>query len=157
MNLGPGSFCCTPRISDTSIRAKALPSTTFPACKRLLAKMPSAKCDSSCASVNFGDVKFETAFTDGSPVLDICSFAKEHDVDLIITSTHGLTGFKHVLIGSIAEQVVRHAPCSVLVVPSHPQTRMANLKPDRHRAQKKPGEAPDAVKRPKRRTEKRSS
>jgi nucleotide-binding universal stress UspA family protein len=99
-------------------------------------------------TVNFGGVKFETAFTDGSPVLDICSFAKERDVDLIITSTHGLTGLKHALIGSVAEQVVRRASCSVLVVPSHPQTRMAKLKPDRHRAQKKLGESPDAVKRP---------
>jgi len=78
-------------------------------------------------SMNFGAVKFETAFTDGSPVIDICAFAKDHKVDLIITSTHGFTGFKHVLIGSIAEQVVRHAPCSVLVVPSHPQVRAANL------------------------------
>ena len=78
-------------------------------------------------TVNFGAVKFETAFTDGSPVTDICAFAKDHDVDLIITSTHGLTGFTHVLIGSIAEQVVRHAPCSVLVVPSHPKVRVANL------------------------------
>jgi nucleotide-binding universal stress UspA family protein len=78
-------------------------------------------------SVNFGAVRFEKVFTEGSPVLDICAFVKGHDVDLIITSTHGLTGFKHVLIGSIAEQVVRHAPCSVLVVPSHPQLRAANL------------------------------
>jgi nucleotide-binding universal stress UspA family protein len=78
-------------------------------------------------SVNFGAVRFETAFTDGSPVIDICAFAKIHDVDLIITSTHGFTGFTHVLIGSIAEQVVRHAPCSVLVVPSHPHIRAANL------------------------------
>jgi nucleotide-binding universal stress UspA family protein len=99
-------------------------------------------------AVNFEGVKFETAFTDGSPVSDICSFAKEHDVDLIITSTHGLTGLKHALIGSVAEQVVRRASCSVLVVPSHPQTRMAKLKPDRHSAQRKPGESPDAVKRP---------
>jgi nucleotide-binding universal stress UspA family protein len=78
-------------------------------------------------SMNFGAVKFETAFTDGSPVIDICAFAKNHDVDLIIASTHGFTGFTHVLIGSIAEQVVRHAPCSVLVVPSHPHVRAANL------------------------------
>ena len=78
-------------------------------------------------SLDFGAVKFETAFTDGSPVIDICAFAKDHDVDLIITSTHGFTGFAHVLIGSIAEQVVRHAPCSVLVVPSHPRVRAANL------------------------------
>ena len=78
-------------------------------------------------SLNFGAVKFETAFTDGSPVVDICAYAKNHDVDLIITSTHGFTGFTHVLIGSIAEQVARHAPCSVLVVPSHPRVRAANL------------------------------
>jgi nucleotide-binding universal stress UspA family protein len=74
-----------------------------------------------------GRVKYETAFTDGSPALDICAFAKQHDIDLIISSTHGLTGFEHVLIGSIAEKVVRRAPCSVLVVPSHPQMRIANL------------------------------
>jgi nucleotide-binding universal stress UspA family protein len=78
-------------------------------------------------AAKFGRVKFETAFTEASPVLDICDFAKNHDVDLIITSTHGLTGFQHVLIGSIAEKVVRHAPCSILVVPSHPKIRAANL------------------------------
>jgi nucleotide-binding universal stress UspA family protein len=88
-------------------------------------------------AVNFEGVKFETAFTDGSPVSDICSFAKEHDVDLIITSTHGLTGLKHALIGSVAEQVVRRAYCSVLVVPSHPQTRMAKLAKARGRAAQK--------------------
>jgi nucleotide-binding universal stress UspA family protein len=78
-------------------------------------------------AANFGRVKFRTIFTEGSPVLDICDFAKDHDIDLIITATHGLTGFQHVLIGSIAEKVVRHAPCSVLVVPSHPEVRAANL------------------------------
>jgi nucleotide-binding universal stress UspA family protein len=78
-------------------------------------------------TVKFGRVNFETVFTNGSPVVDICAFAKDHDVDLIITSTHGLTGLEHVLIGSIAEQVVRHAPCSVLVVPSHPGIRVAKL------------------------------
>jgi len=114
MNLGPRPFCCTPRISDTSIPQKALPSTISPVCDLV-------------RSVNFGAVKFETAFTDGSPVIDICAFAKDHDVDLIVTSTHGFTGFTHVLIGSTAEQMVRHAPCSVLVVPSHPHVRAANL------------------------------
>jgi nucleotide-binding universal stress UspA family protein len=78
-------------------------------------------------TVKFGRAKFKTILTDNSPVLDTCSFAKDHDVDLIITSTHGWTGFTHALIGSVAERVVRHAPCSVLVVPSHPQTRIANL------------------------------
>jgi nucleotide-binding universal stress UspA family protein len=98
--------------------------------------------------VNFGHVKFETAFTEGSPVLDICAFAKDHDIDLIITSTHGLTGLKHVLIGSVAERVVRHSLCSVLVALSHPKIRFANLakssarKPQTLRTEQQPRKSP---------------
>ena len=39
--------------------------------------------------------------------------------DLIVISTHGFTGLKHVFLGSVAEQVVRRAPCPVLVVREH--------------------------------------
>ena len=99
----------------------------IPALQKAARKAAERKMRDLVRSMDFGAVKFETAFTDGSPVVDICAFAKGHDVDLIITSTHGFTGFTHVLIGSIAEQVVRHAPCSVLVVPSHPHVRAANL------------------------------
>ena len=99
----------------------------IPGLQKAARKTAERKMRELVRSVNFGAVKFETAFTDGSPVIDICAFAKDHDVDLIITSTHGFTGFTHILIGSIAEQVVRHAPCSVLVVPSHPHVRAANL------------------------------
>ena len=49
----------------------------------------------------------------------ICARAAEDDADLIVTSTHGTTGFKHILLGSTAEYVVRHANRPVLVVPSH--------------------------------------
>lgn len=49
----------------------------------------------------------------------ICTRAKDLGADLIVTSTHGTTGFKHILLGSTAEYVVRHASCPVLVVPSH--------------------------------------
>ena len=98
----------------------------IPGLQKAARKTAERKMRELVGSVNFGDVRFETVFTEGSPVLDICAFAKDHDVDLIITSTHGLTGFEHVLIGSIAERVVRHAPCSVLVVPSHPHIRAAN-------------------------------
>ncbi len=99
----------------------------IPGLQKAARKTAQRKMRELVRSVNFGGVKSEAVFTEGSPVLDICAFAKDHDVDLIITSTHGFTGFTHVLIGSIAEQVVRHAPCSVLVVPSHPHVREANL------------------------------
>ena len=47
---------------------------------------------------------------------EIINFAKTHNVDLIVMSTHGRTGVKHFLLGSIAERVVRRSPCPVMVV-----------------------------------------
>jgi universal stress protein A len=47
---------------------------------------------------------------------EIAAAAKELKADLIVIATHGRTGLKHVLLGSTAERVVRHAHCPVLVV-----------------------------------------
>lgn len=52
----------------------------------------------------------------GYPALDVVEVALHELIDLIIMGTHGRTGLKHVLLGSVAERVVRHAPCPVLVV-----------------------------------------
>lgn len=49
--------------------------------------------------------------------LAICDYAAKHGVDLIVIGTHGRTGVTRLLIGSVAEKVVRHAVCPVLVVP----------------------------------------
>lgn len=53
----------------------------------------------------------------GPPALEIVEAAKELGSDLIVISTHGYTGLKHVLLGSVAEQINRHAPCPTLIVP----------------------------------------
>lgn len=53
---------------------------------------------------------------EGLPFDSIVELARETKADMIILSTHGRTGLKHVLLGSTAEKVVRHAPCPVLVV-----------------------------------------
>lgn len=58
----------------------------------------------------------EAILREGSPVKIIAEVAREIAADLLIVSTHGYTGLKHVLMGSIAEHVVRYAPCPVLVV-----------------------------------------
>jgi len=63
-------------------------------------------------------VKIKTVVTVGSPVEQINECIRRQTVDLIITSTHGRTGLKRLFIGSTAEQIVRHAACSVLVVPN---------------------------------------
>jgi len=52
----------------------------------------------------------------GEPFNDICRIAEEEQIDLIVMGTHGRTGLRHALLGSVAERVVRHAPCPVLVV-----------------------------------------
>lgn len=52
----------------------------------------------------------------GKPASMIVSTAKELGIDLIVMSTHGRTGLGHVLMGSVAEKVVRHAPCPVLTI-----------------------------------------
>lgn len=55
----------------------------------------------------------------GSPAAEICNAANE-DADLIVISTHGRTGVGHVVMGSVAEHVVRGAHCPVLVIPVRP-------------------------------------
>jgi len=67
---------------------------------------------------DFGGVPFETQITMGRPAEEICAYAEQDRIDLIITSTHGRTGFMHVLIGSVAEHTVRYARSPVLVVPN---------------------------------------
>lgn len=52
----------------------------------------------------------------GTPFLEIIRYAKETDSDLIVLGTHGRGGLAHVLLGSVAERVVRKAPCPVLTV-----------------------------------------
>ncbi len=50
----------------------------------------------------------------GSPAHAICDLAEQEGVDMIIMGTHGRTGLKRLLMGSVAEHVVRWAPCPVL-------------------------------------------
>jgi nucleotide-binding universal stress UspA family protein len=63
-------------------------------------------------------LEVETSLQTGHPGQQICEYARDGDLDLIVTSTHGSTGFTHLLLGSVAEYVVRHAHCPVLVVPT---------------------------------------
>jgi nucleotide-binding universal stress UspA family protein len=52
----------------------------------------------------------------GEASAEIARFARENGVDLIVMGTHGRTGFRRFVLGSVAERVVRFAPCPVLVV-----------------------------------------
>jgi universal stress protein A len=56
------------------------------------------------------------ALVEGSPKVEIVAYARKHSIDLIVLATHGRSGLAHVLMGSVAESVVRTAPCPVLTV-----------------------------------------
>jgi nucleotide-binding universal stress UspA family protein len=55
----------------------------------------------------------------GVPFVEIIRYAKENAIDLVVMGTHGYSGMKHLIIGSVAENVVRKAHCPVLTV--HPE------------------------------------
>ena len=54
-----------------------------------------------------------TLVKDGRPAEVICQTANEAKVDAILMPTHGHSGLKHALLGSVTEKVVRHAPCAM--------------------------------------------
>jgi nucleotide-binding universal stress UspA family protein len=60
-------------------------------------------------------VAADTMIVHGTPFHEIIETAKTKQVDLIVMGTHGRTGLQHLLIGSVAERVVRLAPCPVMV------------------------------------------
>lgn len=61
-------------------------------------------------------VPVEARMIEGLPFVEVVRVAKQGDYDLIVMGTHGRTGIKHLLLGSVAERVVRTAPCPVLTV-----------------------------------------
>lgn len=63
-----------------------------------------------------GEIKYEALVSLGVPFDEIVRVANEKSIDLIVMGTHGRTGLSHVMLGSIAEKVMRDAPCPVMIV-----------------------------------------
>lgn len=62
------------------------------------------------------DLRVDTQLVQGVPFVEIVKFARDGGYDLIVIGTHGRTGLRHALLGSVAEKVVRKASCAVLTV-----------------------------------------
>ena len=73
-------------------------------------------------SVPEPSVKITRKVVVGEPPEAIVREAKERHFDIIVMGTHGHTGLARILLGSVAEGVLRHAPCPVLTVRSAPKT-----------------------------------
>ncbi len=71
------------------------------------------------------DVSFEHHLLSGSPADEIVRFADNENADLIVLGTHGRTGLRRMLMGSVAEAVVRRANCSVFTF-KQPHAVVAN-------------------------------
>ena len=52
----------------------------------------------------------------GHPAEEICQYASKHDVDLVFIGSHGRSGIREVLLGSVSHAVANHAPCPVTIV-----------------------------------------
>jgi len=92
---------------DVVLPAETLESQRV-ACTEKLTAMAAAVRDEHAATT--------WLLVDGNPLVLIVETAASHNVDLIVMGTHGRTGLAHVLLGSVAETVVRRAPCPVLTV-----------------------------------------
>lgn len=101
----PPTFYMTTGISTVQFSAE-LKAKSQEALIELLQKMPGPK------------VEAEFHVIEGNAAHDIVDFAGEKNSDLIVISTHGRTGLEHLLMGSVAEKVVRRAPCPVFTVRS---------------------------------------
>ncbi|MGE3540041.1 MAG: universal stress protein [Candidatus Tectimicrobiota bacterium] len=73
--------------------------------------------ETALGRVTASGVAGESRMVYGVPWQEVLEAAERQAVDLIIMGTRGRTGLAHVLLGSVAEKVVRLAPCAVLVVP----------------------------------------
>lgn len=65
-----------------------------------------------------GDLPVVSEILSGQPARRIAAYAKQAGIDLIVMGTHGRTGVSHLLLGSVAEAVVRRSACRVLTVPA---------------------------------------
>ena len=74
------------------------------------------RMQATLARVHHAGLHADSAIMEGIPLQTILDTAHARGVDLIVMGTHGRTGLTHVLMGSVAEKVVRLAPCPVLVV-----------------------------------------
>jgi nucleotide-binding universal stress UspA family protein len=63
-----------------------------------------------------GYAKCELLLDVGDPYEQLMEIANQRNADLIVVCTHGRTGLQHLVMGSVAEKIIRHAPCPVFVV-----------------------------------------
>ncbi|MBY0588092.1 universal stress protein [bacterium] len=84
-----------------------------------LRRSSEAAMNEQLARIPGGEVPFVKVVREGVPFREVDNYAREVAIDLLVLGTHGRTGLSHLLLGSVAERVLRSAPCPVLTVHAH--------------------------------------
>lgn len=90
----------------------AIPTTFIEEARRAAER----KLEAQAKRAQEAGVRAQSHLTEVPAASSIRDVAEELGADLVVMGTHGHTGLKHVLLGSVAERTLRHAPCSVLTV-----------------------------------------
>jgi universal stress protein A len=72
--------------------------------------------DMEAVAKKIKDIPVTKAIHTGVAVLEIVDYVRTENIDLVVMGTHGRGGLEHILIGSVAEKVVRRSPCPVLTI-----------------------------------------
>lgn len=88
----------------------------WPAYQKELEASARAKLNQTVAERVSSKLKVLPAVVSGNAADQIIRAAERDKADLVVIATHGLTGLRHLVFGSVAERVVRHAPCPVLTI-----------------------------------------
>jgi nucleotide-binding universal stress UspA family protein len=96
--------------------ASVMPPETYAAENAMLAEHARAWSEHAADTLKQAGLSAEPLVRYGDPRSEIVDEASSSSADLVVVGSHGRTGLKRLLMGSVAESVVRHAPCSVEVV-----------------------------------------
>jgi nucleotide-binding universal stress UspA family protein len=112
-------------ISDAAVRTPGmglgtvdpfLSSSQFEEVETALTEEATNTLNSAAATLTSAGVKVDTVILQSHPADGILNYAGENDIDLIVMSTHGRTGIARLVFGSVAESVLHHATCPVLLI-----------------------------------------
>lgn len=102
------------------------PAPTFPQREQAIERDARDELDSLFSDADRDKLKAHVTVATGGAIAEILRYAQEHKIDLVVMGTRGRGGLSHLLLGSVAEEVVRKSPCPVLVVHDR-QHDVANL------------------------------
>ena len=105
-------------VEPTYVLPPPVEMATFPFDMSEILIKVQASLEAEVQRVELAGIPVEGQTISGRAAPEIVAHAKKVGADLIVMGTHGRSGFQHALLGSVAERVVHHSPCPVLVVPA---------------------------------------